>query len=285
MSSVEKKSTKKSAMDVVKKVFKDTNLGVEKEAKKAVKDTEKEAKRVAKEAEKEAKRVAKEAKRVAKEAKDTEKEAKRAAKEAKMGAEKETKRAAIDPDEILIENPLIKQQVETFCFRKTYLQSLSNFSPHKVELDGIMYPTGEHAFQASKFLKVAQHTSDPSRKQLLIDFASKFTSNSLSSFHAKNLGKSGLSLSTDELSIWMACAIVVQNNICQYKFLNFPSVRLDLLSSKDKTLVHSASRCDDYMASKRIWEGKPVIQNNQLVILGQNILGDIWMSYRNSIFT
>jgi hypothetical protein len=33
---------------------------------------------------------------------------------------------------------------------------------------------------------------------------------------------------------------------------------------------------------KRLWEGKGVIVDGKLVILGKNMLGTIWMTYRPS---
>ncbi len=30
-------------------------------------------------------------------------------------------------------------------------QCLSNFSPHQIEIDGKIYPTGEHAFHGEKY--------------------------------------------------------------------------------------------------------------------------------------
>jgi predicted NAD-dependent protein-ADP-ribosyltransferase YbiA (DUF1768 family) len=75
--------------------------------------------------------------------------------------------------------------------------------------------------------------------------------------------------------------IDVQKEICIWKFNNYEEVREDLKKSGEKILVHPALRCSECKIEKTaFWEGKGIIRDGGLVILGKNMLGNIWMSLR-----
>jgi hypothetical protein len=64
--------------------------------------------------------------------------------------------------------------------------------------------------------------------------------------------------------------------ICDYK-LRYEEVKKDLLESKGKLLIHPALRCRT--PEKCIWEGRYV----DGAVIGQNLLGKIWMELRENL--
>ena len=94
-------------------------------------------------------------------------------------------------------------------------------------------------------------------------------------------GKKGLLLDSIELKLWTSISVDVQNRICSWKVNNYEEVRKDLLKSGNKILIHPAMRCSqEKLENSRIWEGKGVVVDGKIVILGKNLLGNIWMEYR-----
>ena len=163
-----------------------------------------------------------------------------------------------------------------FFSRKKELLSLSNFwlSDIKVKYMNsyITYPSGEHCFHGEKFRILG--TLDNEHK--LISYSKQFRSpTDLTPSQAKvKGGKNGLKLNQNQLLFWdKTLAIVVQNKICNYKFNNYQQVRNDLLKSNDKILVHSARFLGP-------WNGRATYNNNELTVLGENKLGEIWMNLR-----
>jgi predicted NAD-dependent protein-ADP-ribosyltransferase YbiA (DUF1768 family) len=96
-------------------------------------------------------------------------------------------------------------------------------------------------------------------------------------------GKKGLRLSDEELSIWSELSIKVQEEICIYKILNYEEVKMDLIKTKGKVLVHPALRCSEEKLKNRLWEGKGIVVDGKVEILGRNMLGNIWMSKREEM--
>lgn len=93
--------------------------------------------------------------------------------------------------------------------------------------------------------------------------------------------KKGLLLHSEELKLWETISIEVQDKICKWKFENCEEVRQDLLKSGNKILIHPAMRCSQAVLEKsRVWEGKGVVIDGKVVILGKNLLGKIWMELR-----
>jgi hypothetical protein len=95
-------------------------------------------------------------------------------------------------------------------------------------------------------------------------------------------GKKGLILNSYELEKWTLISIDIQKNICKWKITNYEEVRNDLQKSKDKILVHPAMRCSLEKIENRIWEGRAKIIDNKIIIYGKNLLGNIWMEYRDN---
>ena len=62
---------------------------------------------------------------------------------------------------------------------------------------------------------------------------------------------------------------------------NYEEVRKDLLKSGNKILIHPAMRCSqEKLENYRTWEGKGIVVDGKIVVLGKNLLGNIWMEYR-----
>jgi predicted NAD-dependent protein-ADP-ribosyltransferase YbiA (DUF1768 family) len=93
--------------------------------------------------------------------------------------------------------------------------------------------------------------------------------------------KKGLLLTPEELNLWDEISIEVQIEICAYKFNTYEEVREDLIKSGNKILIHPALRTSEENVKKRIWEGKAIIKDRQIQILGKNRLGNIWMDVRD----
>ena len=90
-------------------------------------------------------------------------------------------------------------------------------------------------------------------------------------------------LSGVELGRWESLSIHVQFEICQWKLRNHARVREDLLSSTGKILIHPALRCSEDKLASRIWEGRAVVKDGRIVVLGRNALGRMWMQLRDDL--
>jgi len=177
--------------------------------------------------------------------------------------------------------------VITFFSSKKEYRSLSNFWLADVtiidENENRIYESGEHCFHGEKYIRIGSKTMDPGRKRTLIEYGKTFSKPSIytSPLIAKQKGgKRGLLLTVEELEFWQNESITVQYEICRWKMNNCNEVQEDLKKSGNKILVHPAMRCTAEKIKGRIWEGRAIIQNGELVILGNNKLGNIWMELR-----
>jgi ribA/ribD-fused uncharacterized protein len=130
---------------------------------------------------------------------------------------------------------------------------LSNFHPSLVELDGMIYPTVEHAFQAAK-------TDDPAERQRV--------RNAKSPRGAKMLGKR-VTLRPD----WDSARLVVMRALVRKKFED-PELRALLLATGDEQLVEGNTWHD------RFW-GRCLCPKHEGS--GSNWLGSILMAIRKEI--
>lgn len=168
----------------------------------------------------------------------------------------------------------------TFFSGKKAFRSLSNFWENDVVIDGRVYESGEHAFHGEKFFRLGLSGTD--RALVLMDYAAKFIKPSgYTPAMAKKMGgKKGLLLTEEEQWQWSKISPEVQKEICEYKLI-YEEVKQDLLQSKGKLLVHPALRCSH--PEKCIWEGKATVVDGKTVILGKNLLGQIWMELRETL--
>jgi len=186
------------------------------------------------------------------------------------------------------EKNILDNSVVNFFSGKKEFRSLSNFWENVVIIkDGDkerLYESGEHCFHGEKYIRLGNLIKDTNRKKALIEYGLKFLNPSPYKTGAevkKMGGKKGLSLDKEELFIWNNISISVQKEICAFKIENYQQVKNDLLKSKSKILIHPALRCSEIkLERERIWEGKAVIKDGQVLVLGKNMLGNIWMELR-----
>ena len=179
---------------------------------------------------------------------------------------------------------LLKNGVVNFFSGKDAFRSLSNFWEGQVVVDSRDYESGEHAFHGEKYTRLGALCEEPTRQRRLLDYGGTFRRPSpyKTGAIAKRMGgKRGLSLDSNELGAWETISMDVQFEICQWKFRNHKNVRDDLLNSKGRLLIHPALRCSEAKLASRIWEGKGVVQDGRIVVLGRNVLGRMWMQIRD----
>lgn len=131
-------------------------------------------------------------------------------------------------------------------FFKEY-RFLSNFEPSVVQLDGVNYPTVEHAYQAAK-------TTDVSEREEICS-ASTATI-------AKRLGKK-VTMRSD----WEEVKISVMKSLVDQKFSNHRHLRESLISTEDSYLEETNYWGDRFWG---VCKGK-----------GENHLGKILMEVRS----
>lgn len=174
--------------------------------------------------------------------------------------------------------------VINFFSRKQEFRSLSNFWEGDIQIASRLYESGEHCFHGEKYYRLADLSTNLLRKALLLDYSQLFMKPSYkSAADAKTLGSAkGLRLTSEELAQWSSISLEVQKEICRWKLDNYKEVRDDLLKSGTKILIHPALRSSETDLERRIWEGKAtVLPDGKLVVLGQNMLGKIWMELRS----
>ena len=166
---------------------------------------------------------------------------------------------------------------------------MSNFYEGVIVLEhNRIYGSGEAAFHGSKYMKVGETTNDINRKQQLYEYAKKFelgqefsslTDNEIKKRGGK--GKYGMKLELDEIKKWEEVCFDVQRKICKYKYENDHNVKKVLDSTIGKVLIHPAMRCSREKVKTRLWEGRGEMCDGKLIVLGGNMLGNIWMEIRN----
>lgn len=180
--------------------------------------------------------------------------------------------------------------IDSFVFnffdKKKEGRELSNFWEGKVVVDGREYNSGESAFHGSKYLELSLRVDDEKRKAKLRAYGKKFEVGEefgamSGAMIKKKGGKTGLRLTEDELGIWTVVSVDVQRLICKYKFDTYEEVKKVLLGTGDKVLVHPAMRCSEEKVSERWWEGRGKLVDGKVVVLGNNILGKLWMELRD----
>jgi predicted NAD-dependent protein-ADP-ribosyltransferase YbiA (DUF1768 family) len=185
---------------------------------------------------------------------------------------------------------LLDNAVITFFSGKKEFRSLSNFWENPVivgnKKDKKEYETGEHCFHGEKYVRLGRICKDSKRKRELIMYGLTFVKPSKykTAVEAKKKGgKNGLLLTSSELEDWSILCIYVQYEISKYKMETYDEVKEDLIKSKDKILVHPALRTSEEKVATRTWEGKAIIKDGQVEIIGKNMLGNTWMELRSKI--
>jgi predicted NAD-dependent protein-ADP-ribosyltransferase YbiA (DUF1768 family) len=175
--------------------------------------------------------------------------------------------------------------IMTFFSSKKEYRSLSNFYKKEIVIqEERLYESGEHCFHGEKYIRLGLICEKEDRKKILMDYGLTFcnpSSYKTGAMAKKMGGKKGLLLSSEELEKWDTLRLGVQEEICIYKLKTDEIVRQDIIKSGNKILIHPALRCSEEKVEKKcFWEGRAVLKDGKLVILGKNMLGTIWMSLR-----
>ena len=183
-----------------------------------------------------------------------------------------------------MEIKILQDGVVNFFSRKKDYRSLSNFWESEIIISNErIYESGEHCFHGEKYLRLAELCENKSRQKELLDYGNTFVKPSKykTGVTVKKMGgKKGLLLNSIELNLWTTISKEVQYNICKWKFDHYPEVRQDLVKSGNKILIHPALRCSKEKIETRLWEGKGILVDENIVVLGKNLLGNIWMELR-----
>jgi predicted NAD-dependent protein-ADP-ribosyltransferase YbiA (DUF1768 family) len=204
------------------------------------------------------------------------------------------KTAAMEKKEHAAQKKMEKEAIDnlvlSFFFAKKIGTELSNFymCPIEIEFSGTVrcFSSGEKAFHGMKYIVISKELIDEVRKSQLSVYGSHFEVNGLFDMlngpqvKAKG-GRNGMRLEMDELSIWGEKCVAIQRQICTYKFLHEEKVRVCLQTHKYKVLIHPALRVSLGKMKNCVWEGRGMIVEGELVILGGNMLGKIWMEIRD----
>jgi ribA/ribD-fused uncharacterized protein len=130
---------------------------------------------------------------------------------------------------------------------------LSNFYPSPIELDGLVYPTVEHAYAAAK-------TLNPRQREMIRLV--------LKPGVAKQFGKH-----VDLRPNWDASRLSIMYSLLQKKF-SIPELRSQLLATEDEELIEGNFWGDDFWGVPYgpLYSG-----------IGQNHLGKLLMKIRSEI--
>jgi predicted NAD-dependent protein-ADP-ribosyltransferase YbiA (DUF1768 family) len=181
---------------------------------------------------------------------------------------------------------VLMKGVMNFFFKKEEGKCLSNFWECVVRIeDGDEvreYNSGESCFHGEKFVRIGKMCEDEKRKRDLLEYGSRFLRGVCEKDGGvvKKMGRKFL-LSKEELELWYRLSVDVQIEICKYKYENYEEVREELVKSKGKVLVHPAMRCSEEKVKTRLWEGKGVVVDGKIEVLGRNMLGNLWMNLRD----
>jgi len=183
---------------------------------------------------------------------------------------------------------LLDKGVMNFFFKKEECRSLSNFWECGIVIvdESFIreYDSGESCFHGEKFIRIGNMCNDEVRKKDLLEYGRRFLKGVCEKDGniIKKMGRKFI-LSKEELQIWYRLSVDVQIEICKYKFENYEEVRLDLVKSKGKLLIHPALRCNEEKVKGKLWEGKGIIVDGKIEVLGKNMLGNLWMELREKI--
>ena len=136
-------------------------------------------------------------------------------------------------------------------FRGDY-DFLSNFYPSAVEMDGAIYPTVEHAFQAAKTHDVAQRSA---------------LQNAKTPSGAKQMGRR-----IKRRADWFDVSLVIMESLVRQKFTKYLDLRTKLLSTNDSHLIEGNTWRDKFYGA--VWDSK------KSEWVGENHLGRILMKIR-----
>jgi len=152
-------------------------------------------------------------------------------------------------------DPILETSGEIVGFYEREFYVFSNFSSFAVEWHGKVWPTAEHAYQASKFFENSPEISDQVYNVRSAHdaqkLAQKYKDKTDSDFYDKN--------------------IKILEDICRHKLQQHKYIQNKLIQTGDRKIVEDSPK-DDF------W-GWGADRN------GRNELGKIWMKLRQEILT
>ena len=174
--------------------------------------------------------------------------------------------------------------VFNFYYRKQEGRELSNFYDCHIEINNKQYSSGEKAFHGMKYYLLSG-LCDGDRSNTLNEYACKFEIGGEFDYLPNNMikrkgGKKGLYLTDEEQNQWNKIAKDIQTKICKYKYDTNKQVRDCLANTGEKILIHPELRCKD--EKLKIWNGRAKMINGKVVVIGSNLLGEIWTELRQS---
>ena len=132
---------------------------------------------------------------------------------------------------------------------------LSNFYPSVVEMDGIAYPTVEHAYQAAK-------SPDPAKRHEVAALPTPAG--------AKSAGRR-----IKRPDNWFDVNLGILESLVRQKFTRYPDLAEKLLATGDAELIEGNTWNDRFFGM--VWDKK------REMWVGQNHLGKILMRLRNDL--
>ena len=181
---------------------------------------------------------------------------------------------------------ILTEGVMNFFFKKEECRSLSNFWPCDIIIkdgnDVREYYSGESCFHGEKFIQISRLCKDETRIKELYQYSTIFLKKVCKKDGniVKKMGRKFI-LTNDELKLWSKLSINVQIEICKYKFDNYEKVQNDLYKTTGKILIHPAMRCSEEKIKSRLWEGKGIVVDGKIKVIGNNMLGNLWMKLRD----
>ncbi len=167
-----------------------------------------------------------------------------------------------------------------FYSKSKLFKEFSNFTLHSFEIDNNIFISGEHAFHYFKYNLLSVKTENLVRKDELENYSLKFVGlepHFKTPLDAKRGGgKRGKSLNNDEINFWNEISSEVQYKICNSRISADNDLKMSLLKSDKKYLLHQENR-----GKSPIWGGR--IDKNTGELIGQNKLGKIWMKVREEL--
>jgi predicted NAD-dependent protein-ADP-ribosyltransferase YbiA (DUF1768 family) len=183
---------------------------------------------------------------------------------------------------------ILSERVMNFFYKKEEGRCFSNFWECLIQIkDGEEvreYDSGEWCFHGEKFIRLGKLCEKEERKRDLLEYGSRFlrgVSGKRDGGFIKKMGRKFI-LNKEELDLWYNLSVDVQIEICTYKYENYEEVREELVKSKGKVLIHPAMRCSEEKVKTRLWEGKGIVVDGKVKVIGGNMLGKIWMVIRDN---
>jgi predicted NAD-dependent protein-ADP-ribosyltransferase YbiA (DUF1768 family) len=164
-----------------------------------------------------------------------------------------------------------------FYNRKKEFNTLNNIYKCDIVIEDRLYESGQHCLHGEKFYNLSIAYNDREAFELSKTFLKPSIYQSMQDIHYVSIYQNR---SEDRDKYWDSINIPIQYEICLYKFNNYEEVRNDLINSESKLLIYSPFKPGNKHCKLSKWAGKVSNCDGKLLIIGQNILGKLWMLIR-----